>query len=469
MKNSTPQKRICKLLLISICLLSTIKSSDAQTNIGGVISSNTTLLLANSPYIVTNNLLVQQGVKVIVEPGVIFKFNQGIYLQVDGEFQAIGTTGDSIIFTTNAGVTEWNGINFTNSSIDYNSQSGVGCILDYCIVEKVYAQGSIAIDINACSPKISSSSIRNCTWTGLETNGNKPHPIIVNNKIHDMGIGIIVSNNNWGLIQGNEIYNINDVEAVRLNRVVFIDNYVHDCTNAMAVRVQDTAIINNNIFENTKVAVGIIGGDAHIIKCNTFNNNETNMVITCERHPLLINNNFLNYSGWNVYWDDYYYPYSNGSCSNPNGSGVYATIDLANNYWGGINNLQMDSSIWDFSDDFSLKALISYIPALTDTVDFSQVDCSNPLAVNEIPSQNNNIDFFPNPFHDNAYLRIRGKLLNEKYDVSIINIFGTVVKKVLVTSSEMINISRENLTSGIYFCQIISPENTRYSAKIIIQ
>jgi hypothetical protein len=469
MKNSTQKKRICKLLLISICLLSTINHSDAQTTIGGVISSNTTLLLSNSPYIVTNNLLVQQGVNVTVEPGVIFKFNQGIYLQVDGEFQAIGTTSDSIIFTTNTGVTEWNGIRFPNSSIDYNTQTGSGCILENCVVENVNVQGSFAISINASSPKISSSSIRNCSWVGIETNGNKPRPLIVNNKIHDMGIGILASNNNWGLIQGNEIYNINDLEAVRLNRVVFVDNYVHDCPNAMAVRVQDTAIINNNVFENSKVAVGIIGGNAHIVKCNTFNNNETNMVITCERHPLLINNNFLNYQDWNVYWDDYYYPYGNGSCSMPNGSGVYATIDMANNYWGGLNNQQMDSSIWDFSDDFSLKALISYIPVLTDTADYTQVDCSNPLAVNEISAQNNTIDFFPNPFSDNAYLRIRGKLLNEKYDVSIINIYGTVVKKVLVTSSEMVKISRENLTSGIYLCQIISPEKKRYSAKIIIQ
>lgn len=469
MKNSTLKKRICKLFLISICFLIMTKFSDAQTNIGGVITLNTTLLLANSPYIVTNNLLVQQGVKVTVEPGVIFKFNQGIYLQVDGEFQAIGTTSDSIIFTTNVGVIEWNGIRFQNSSTDYNTQSGIGCIIENCIVENVNAQGSVAIAINASSPKISSSSIRNCAWVGIETNGNKPRPVIVNNKIHDMGIGIIVSNNNWGLIQGNEIYNINDLEAVRLNTVNFVNNYVHDCPNAMALRVQGTAIINNNVFENSKVAVGIIGGDAHIVKCNTFNNNETNMVITCERHPLLINNNFLNYQDWNVYWDDNYYPYSNGSCSIPNGSGVYATIDMTNNYWGGLNNQQMDSFIWDFNDDFNLKALISYIPTLTDTVDYTQVDCSYPLAVNEISAQNNAIEFFPNPFHDNAYLRIRGKLLNEKYDVSIINLFGIVVKKVLVTSSEMINVSRENLTSGIYFCQIISPENTRYSAKIIIQ
>ena len=43
------------------------------TNVSGVISSNTTWSLANSPYLVTGNVLVNEGVTLSIEPGVIVK------------------------------------------------------------------------------------------------------------------------------------------------------------------------------------------------------------------------------------------------------------------------------------------------------------------------------------------------------------------------------------------------------------
>lgn len=40
----------------------------SQTNVSGVISSNTTWTLANSPYIVTGNILLNQNVTLTIEP-----------------------------------------------------------------------------------------------------------------------------------------------------------------------------------------------------------------------------------------------------------------------------------------------------------------------------------------------------------------------------------------------------------------
>jgi len=56
--------------------------------------------LANSPYIVTGNILVNQGVTLTIEPGVTVKFNKDLYMYVDGTLIARGIEGNLITFTS---------------------------------------------------------------------------------------------------------------------------------------------------------------------------------------------------------------------------------------------------------------------------------------------------------------------------------------------------------------------------------
>ncbi len=440
-----------------------------QTNIGGVLSSDTTLLLANSPYIVTNNLLVQQGKKVVVEPGVVFKFNQGIYLQVDGEFQAIGTAADSILFTVNTagGGTAWAGIRFTDICTNYNQSTGSGCRLDYCILEKVSDFGTTrTILVQNCIVQVSSCELRNLTADGIVVPGSG-YCRIINSKIHDCtGIAIWSTDNSGGLIQGNEIFNCySSGEAIDIGKANFIGNYVHDIGSPLAIRVWNTSIINSNIIENNKAAILLSGGDSHIIKCNTFNNNFINLVITCERHPIVTNNNFLNYKDWDVLWTAQYLNYGDLDCSVPSGSGVYATIDLSNNYWGGITNAQMDSSIWDFNDDFSLKALIDYSPTIPDTVDFANVNCSTITAVNESTIKNENVSPFPNPFSNQLTFSLAH---NAQTTVSLYNFLGQQVLQ-QTTFTNITTLNTEQLANGIYFYQLMNGKQIIKSGKLIKQ
>ena len=73
-----------------------------QTNVSGVISSNTTWTLANSPYVVTGNILVSEGVTLTIEPGVVVKFDSEKVMQIRGELIAQGTSDSKITFTSNA-------------------------------------------------------------------------------------------------------------------------------------------------------------------------------------------------------------------------------------------------------------------------------------------------------------------------------------------------------------------------------
>lgn len=101
--------------LFSLLFLILIKS---QTNISGGIFTNTTLKLSNSPYIVTNDLVVFPNIILTIEPGVELRFEKNKYLEVRGNLVAIGTSANRIVFTSNAASptnSDWTGIKISNS------------------------------------------------------------------------------------------------------------------------------------------------------------------------------------------------------------------------------------------------------------------------------------------------------------------------------------------------------------------
>lgn len=99
-----------------------------QTNISGNIVNNMTLTAANSPYIATGSINVNDGVTLTVESGVEMRFNNGTYLQVFGTMVA-----NSATFTANQSATPgaWQGI-----YVSYENSASVGDVtLNNCIVE----------------------------------------------------------------------------------------------------------------------------------------------------------------------------------------------------------------------------------------------------------------------------------------------------------------------------------------------
>ena len=116
-----------KFTLLLICAILFTIGSFAQTNLSSHFTVNTTLTVANSPYLVTTSLNINDGVTVTIEKGVEIRFNAGVYLQVFGTLNAKG-----VKFTANASTTKgfWDGI-----YVSYENSASVGSVtLDSCTI-----------------------------------------------------------------------------------------------------------------------------------------------------------------------------------------------------------------------------------------------------------------------------------------------------------------------------------------------
>ncbi|MEZ4833992.1 MAG: hypothetical protein R2873_18755 [Caldilineaceae bacterium] len=68
---------VLTLVFLLLFALSASPPLWAATNVSGPITTNTTWTLANSPYIVTDDVTVEAGVTLTIQPGVVVKFDSG--------------------------------------------------------------------------------------------------------------------------------------------------------------------------------------------------------------------------------------------------------------------------------------------------------------------------------------------------------------------------------------------------------
>ncbi len=145
-----------------------------------VISQNTTL--SQGVWNVSNNITVNNGVTLTLQPGTTLIFASGKSLIINGTLNSTNTT-----FTSSSPSTYWSGIKF------YSGSQG---ILDGCNVNHVQAFGGYAIAITGASPTIQNCTIENnvtnCGGISVINNGSSIpyiyHNIIRNNTYHGIYI-----------------------------------------------------------------------------------------------------------------------------------------------------------------------------------------------------------------------------------------------------------------------------------------
>ena len=440
-----------KLLLILFCLPTFIYS---QTNIGGVISANQTWTIAGSPYTVTDNVLVNSGVTLIIEAGVIVKFNLSKFLQIDGELIAQGTSSNKITFTSNQSSPEsgdWGGIKFTGSSVDavYNSNDNYvsGSIVQYSNIE--YCGGSLdaAVIIDGAHPYIVNNLITKSISIGIyATNlGNQSGAddlfFIKNN--------IISNNNNTGIV----IYVGNVNLIIRITNNTIIENYSNSGYAVGGISLTmggsspwaDAYISNNIIAGNTGYSAGGVYFSSYYyslvsITNNFFYNNiaTSNLgdAIRTSRWgsgsssvPIsqIDENTFSNHLGSNLIYlgNSTLKPdllNDNNFIDNQTNYTIYqsegSSIDAENNYWGTTTDSEIQSLIYDWNDDGSL-GLVNYTPFLTTP----NTNAPISLPVNVVKQQSGNdviLTWNANPESDVAGYKIHhGSFTGYSYTTNV--------------------------------------------------
>jgi hypothetical protein len=262
-----------------LIILTFILPSAAQTNVSGFISQNTTWDLAGSPYIVVGNALLSQGYTLIIDPGVIVKFDPDKALQIDGQLIAVGTPSSRIIFTSNQfqpAPGDWAKLHIadfsTDAVFDVSGNYISGTILRYCNFEYAGSLGAGAVHIESASPYMSHCRVEFSSSAGIYCVGSSfllDSSVVSDNA--DYGLyfdqyfqhsnsllvrsDTIQNNANGGLYIGDGGTSFTNKTEIRNN--FFFNNSTHGAIDNFWSKVNIT--IADNFFEfNSAVNRGII-------------------------------------------------------------------------------------------------------------------------------------------------------------------------------------------------------------------
>lgn len=476
-----------KNLLAILTLLFALQANiSAQTPIGGVISSNTTLTLSSSPYVVTSNILVTNGTTLTIDPGVEVRFLDSLYMQIEGTIRAIGTAQNRILFQLDpSGNYAWGGIRIMNASVDYDSLTGNGCVISYAnFTETAPVPVNIVFSTSLIHCILSSPLLDHldisCCSSGLFF--DQSSAILSNSVIHDnMYLTVYVNPyyppvlNQKVIIRNNHFYN-NSFPSnqgsilIDLLGAAEVDGNCIDMNTAdmlIRMRVNNTQITNNRISNTYGVAIGLMGGtdSTQVITGNEFTNNRIHFVFpSCVRYPIITGNNINSFMQMAAVCTTYYYPFLTDDCpTTSNSSFVY---NMQGNYWGNLTTPTLIAgAIQDFDDNFQHLIDIDYTNPLTSPAPIASPPACNNIGLNcatlGAPATNaeHEISLWPSPL-SGSDLHV-SLLKTDYYSYSIFSTDGRCVAQAdFANPANSFVINTTDLSSGCYFLAITGRSGT---------
>lgn len=402
--NLTNMKKL--LILFFISTLFTSANSMAQTYVSGAISSDTNWSLADSPYIVTGNILVPSGITLTIEPGVTVNVNSGLYIKIQGTLVANGNESNNIVFTSSSDSPiegDWDKIwlNNTSTSFDANDNYISGTILNHCIIS--YANEGLRLD-EGSSYIVNSQLSQNITGINFKKVVNS---IIDNNNFNNNGAGTRSSGND-----DNEIGSVTYTKFIN-------NNFNYNSSHGLSLGGYGNNANNNLIKNNISINNGgdgfyfgwgdvVVGFADNTIEGNIIYNNSGNG-ITVGRDSNSIKKNFI--IG------------NSGSGINISGTYIYEGLTIENNIISSNLNYGLDlssntnsvvryNSILNSGGSLATPSVgipDSYITSNNNTITFNTIDGSKNNAIE--------LKYGPNNFNNNNFINTKGnyifKLLND--------------------------------------------------------
>ena len=485
MKNSTKilQAIFCMLLLFSF-------SVHAQTNVSGGIYANTTWTLANSPYIVTDTIVVFPTITLTIEPGVTVKFDDNKVLELrQSTLIAVGTATDSITFTSNS-VSPYPGIwgkvfmtgtgnrvcRLSYCNFKYGSK-GFQCVPGGQYTDTVFLKHS-HFDSNVSGfdgynnfySFVDSCDFTNNTSAGVYGTKDINHSTFRGNAT---GITYMIYNvencyfdsNQLGIFGfGAQVTNCilrNNLTGIQMNTLMgVIDNCIINHGQSGVWMIGSTTLKNSVIDSNSVAGVTIIGSFStaqFITNCQIkyndiglFDSTSVGSIITGNQ---IDSNNIgiiIRYSQDTVY--------CNSICGNTNWGLQYlqpsSTSFIAGNYWCTNDSATVESYIYDGYDNITW-GLVNYMPIDT-------LQCFLSTGISSTDSRIFSATVFPNPVHDKLNVVLDNNVQSE------IVVYDLLSHPLVRTSfSRSISINTQSFSAGIYLYQVRSKNGGFESGRFV--
>jgi hypothetical protein len=453
-------------LLVSIFSVTILFS---QTNLPSVISKDTILTRANSPYLITGNMTINSGVTLTIEAGVTIKFGSMAKITVSGNLIAEGTRTDSIYLTSNIPGVQWDKIanngasliemhyvkttdnkmfvfgNYGNTFVISHCNivstargNGEDCIaIEYAkrvVIEYITLKGAggkiadgiknDAIDIDACdSCFISYSHIYNFSDDVIDIGTNTKYAYIHDNILHNSNYGVTVGESSKAYLVNNISYYNDGGFQVHTGATIYCEN--------------------NTLFANT---VGI----------ETFHSEEGQVKQTGGT-AIIKNTIFSNSTDRDIYYQ------------------TSSIVDISysisdKDSLPGNNNLRADPLLNDPQNgDFSLKAgspcINAGIDSIGNEINMGALLPEQPPVLVRNTFTINQINVYPNPTCD--YIIISESAISKKANsILLYDINGKVILiREIIRVGNSINVS--SLPEGIYFVKVIYNDNSSAVAKFV--
>jgi hypothetical protein len=230
--------------------------------LGGTLTKDLTLLAADSPYLLSGDLMVGPTSTLTIEPGVTVRVAPGTVIRVRGQLVAKGTVKDPIRFlpAKDDPAGSWKGIFFSPLP---NRPSGTESELSFCRIE---AAGNL--DLDQFAGEISYCILENCVLGATLRHGGKGR--VHHNRFLKCRRGVVVDGGG-GEVTENELtecqqaVNVVSLDAenpLRFERNSVVNSRVAAVTYLKIPGQERPALaLPNNFWGDTPAARLIGGGD----------------------------------------------------------------------------------------------------------------------------------------------------------------------------------------------------------------
>ena len=351
--------------LTSLALVVTMDfgSSQAQTQIRGILKQDTTWTKQGSPYVFTGAVGVSDRATLNIEAGVVVDFDS-YYLEVNGTLNAEGTSGEPIYFSSNSQIQEPpSDLLNTYPSVFSNPNillvyGNPECNLKYVVLDQTSFQAQSFISeatltLEHCS-LLGDSSVNLWGTTRISDS-------YINGSVQVRGDSTITGSiflcglDIAGSCSGSRFVGTYSV----------LGNNITNQQNGIVLNAGDIGTIKDNVIWGG--SIGICQGDGFpMMSANILNNLITdNQIGIYTRTPrddsTIIGNSILrNKIGISTPSPKQTITGNNFENTQYNIQAGVSAVSATNNWWETTDRASIDQKIYDSNDDYSLGTIVYY-------------------------------------------------------------------------------------------------------------